>query len=245
MSAAPDWQSWPWWGNTLLWTGLTCLLYLLAGRFFRLCRGHPLSIPIFTATALLVAVLQLSNTPHTAYAQGTSLLFFLMGPALVALAVPMRQQMVRLRQIWRPLLAALLAGCATAIVSALLIARLLRASDAMLLSFIPKSATTPIAISVIGPLGGVPAITALLVCGTGVAGAMLARPLMRWLRTDDDMVRGVAVGVAAHAIGTAREMQDNPIAGAYAALAMSLNGIATALATPAVVWLLRWWGLVG
>lgn len=234
-----DWQNPVWWSHTALWSGLTIVLYRLAIRLSHWCRGHPLAIPILTATIMLVAILLLTHTDHTDYEQGTSVLLFLMAPALVVLAVPMRQQMQRLRQIWWPLTVALLAGSVTAIVSAVLIAWALGADKAMLVSFIPKSATSPIAISVVAPLGGIPAITALLVCATGIAGAILARPLLGLLKWNDDTVRGVAVGTAAHAVGTAREMQDSPVAGVYAALAMSLNGLLTAVLTPLVAWLLH------
>jgi predicted murein hydrolase (TIGR00659 family) len=229
--------------SPLLWLPLTVAAYAVAVWLYRRSGGSTFLIPVLTAVVIVVLVLALSRTPYTVYADNTAWLTFLIGPATVALAIPLYEQRGRLRQIWLPVAIALLAGSVTAIGSALAIAWALGASPQTLLSLAPKSATMPLAIPVAQRLGGLPALAALAVAVTGIAGTMMARPLLDLLRIRDPAARGFAVGVTAHAIGMARELQDHPAAGTYAALGMGLNGIATALLAPLVLGVARWLGV--
>ncbi|HQQ70580.1 MAG TPA: LrgB family protein [Alicycliphilus sp.] len=224
--------------SPLPWLLLTLLAYIAALALYRRSGAHPLLIPVFTAVVAIVAVLLATGTPYATYRKGVALLSFMIGPATVALAVPLYAQRQRIRQMWRPLCLALLAGCSAAIVSALGIGWALGASTETLLSLAPKSATMPIALPVAERLGGLPSFAAVAVAITGIAGAVLADPLLRLLQVHDPAVRGFAVGLTAHAIGTARELQTHPAAGAFAALAMGLNGVATAVMVPVFVALL-------
>jgi putative effector of murein hydrolase len=141
-------------------------------------------------------------------------------------------QFERLKKMWLPLTLALLVGSFTAIASAVAIAWAFGASRETLLSLAPKSVTMPIAMGIAEKIGGLPSLAAVAVAVTGIAGAIMARGLLNLLRIEDPAVRGFAVGLTAHAIGTARALQVNETAGAFAALAMGLNGIATALLLP-------------
>ena len=160
-------------------------------------------------------------------------------PATVALAVPLYLQFDRLKKLALPLAGALLAGSVTAIVSAVGIAWLLGAADATLLSVAPKSVTAPIAMGIAEKIGGIPSLTAVLVIMTGVSGAMMAKYVLDALRITDHGVRGFAVGVAAHGIGTARAFQVSEQAGAFAGLGMGLNGLVTAILMPLLLTLWR------
>lgn len=140
-----------------------------------------------------------------------------------------------------PLLAALLAGSLTATVSAVAIGRLFGASEASLLSLAPKSVTTPVAMGIAERIGGLPSLTAVLVITTGILGAVSARFIYRALGIADHAVRGFAVGVASHGIGTARAFQVSEQAGAFSGLAMGLNALLTALLVPLLMpWLRDW-----
>jgi putative effector of murein hydrolase len=222
--------------SPLPWLVLTMLAYTFTLAVYRRSGAHPLLIPPLTATALVVAVLLLTGTPYATYREGVGLLSFLIGPATVALAVPLFAQRERIRQLWRPIGVALLVGGTVAIVSALLIAWALGGTRETLMALAPKSATMPIALPVAERMGGPASLAAVAVAITGIAGAVLAAPLMRLLR----VVRGFAIGLTAHAIGTARELQVHPTAGAFAALAMSLNGVATAVLVPLCVAAMPW-----
>ncbi|MFT7182373.1 MAG: putative effector of murein hydrolase, partial [Planctomycetota bacterium] len=138
----------------------------------------------------------------------------------------------RVRVALVPLLAALIAGAVTAVLSALAVAAALGASRETLLSLAPKSVTTPIAMGISEAVGGLPSLTASLVIATGILGAVLATPILNLIGVRDWRARGFATGVAAHGIGTARAFQVNQLAGVFAAIGMGMNGIATSLIVP-------------
>jgi putative effector of murein hydrolase len=203
--------------SPLPWLTLTLLAYAAAVWLFRRGGGNPFLIPVLTAVAMVVAVLLATRTPYGVYAEGTRFLTFLVGPATVALAV----------------------GSMAAIFSAVLVAWALGGSLETLVSLAPKSATMPIAMPVAQRFGGLPSLAAVAVAITGIVGTIMSRPLLDLLRVRDPAARGFAIGITAHAIGMAREIQGHPTAGAFAALAMGLNGVATALLMPLAVGLLQ------
>lgn len=226
--------------SALPWLTLTVLAYLAAVWLYRRSRNSPYLIPILPAVALVVSVLLLTGTPYPVYFRHVEGLYFLIGPATVALAVPLYNQLGRIRQMWRPLGAALLVGSGAAIGSAVLVAWALGGSLETIVSLAPKSASMPFAMPVAERLGGLASLAAVAVAITGILGAVVARPLLNALGIHDPAVRGFAVGLTAHAIGTARALQVNDTAGAFAALAMGLNGVATAVLVPLCIALLQW-----
>ena len=225
--------------SPLLWLTVTLLVYLAALWLYGRSGGHSLVNPILLSVAGLVGVLHLTGTPYPVYFDGAKFVHFLIGPATVALAVPLYAQIGRLKRMWLPIGVALLVGSTVAIASAVAIARVFGASSETMLSLAPKSATLPIAMSVAEQIGGVPALAAMAVAATGIGGAIMARPLLNLLRIEDPAVRGFSVGIAAHAAGTARALQVGTVNGAFAALALALNGVATALLMPVLIRALR------
>jgi predicted murein hydrolase (TIGR00659 family) len=227
--------------SPLLGLTLTLLAYQGAVWINQRYNGHPLANPVLLAVGALVLLLWLTGTPYATYFDGAQFVHFLLGPATVALAIPLYAQLERLKRMAVPLLVALLAGSLTAAASAVLIGKLLGASDATLYSLAPKSVTTPIAMGIAERLGGLPSLTAVLVILTGILGAVGAQGLYGLMKCRDPAVRGFAMGVASHGIGTARAFQINEQTGAFAALAMGLNGLLTAALLP---WLMpplmRW-----
>jgi predicted murein hydrolase (TIGR00659 family) len=223
----------------LLWLTLTLVAYSLAFVLFRRAGGNPLLNPVAIAVILILVVLAATGTGYDTYFNGAQFVHFLLGPATVALAVPLWRNLGEVRRMLLPMLLALMVGSTTAIVSAVAIAALLGAAPETLASLAPKSVTTPIAMGVSERLGGLPSLTAVLVILTGIIGAMTVTPLMNVLRISDPRARGFAVGVAAHGIGTARAFQVNAVAGTFAGIAMGLNGLVTALLAPALLAWLR------
>ena len=221
----------------LLGLTLTLIAYQAAFWIYKRLGFHPLANPVLIAVAMLASVLLLTGTPYTTYFDGAQFVHFLLGPATVALAIPLHAQWPRLKAMAGPLLISLLAGSLTAALSAYAIGAALGASRESLMSLAPKSVTTPIAMAVAERLGGLPSLTAVLVIMTGILGAVGARYVYQWLRIEDHAVRGFAIGIASHGIGTARAFQVSEQAGAFAALAMGLNGLVTALSLP---WILPW-----
>lgn len=214
--------------------GLTATLiaYVFAFRIYERARFSPLANPVMISVAILVTVLTVTGTPYKTYFDGAQFVHFLLGPATVALAVPLYTQLPKLRSNVLPLLAGLLAGSVAAVVSAVGIAYLLGASPEVVLSLAPKSVTIPIAMGVSEKIGGLPSLTAVLVMATGIIGAISATGLLNLLRVRDYTVRGFATGLAAHGIGTARAFQVSQEAGAFSALGMGLNGVLTAILVP-------------
>ncbi len=229
--------------SPLLGLTLTLLAYQGAVLINQRCGGHPLANPVLISVVVLVALLTLTGTPYPTYFDGAQFVHFLLGPATVALAIPLYAQFDRLKRMAMPLLVALLAGSITAALSAVLIGKLLGASDATLFSLAPKSVTTPIAMGIAERIGGLPSLTAVLVILTGILGAVGAQGLYALMKCRDPAVQGFALGVASHGIGTARAFQLSEQTGAFAALAMGLNGLLTALLLPWLIPpLLRWIG---
>jgi predicted murein hydrolase (TIGR00659 family) len=227
--------------SPLLGLTLTLCAYVAAHAAFVRCGYSPLANPVAIAIALISLVLAVSGMSYQRYFAGAQFVHFLLGPATVALAVPLARQFARLRRALLPLSCALLAGCVTAIVSAVAVARLLGATPELARTLGPKSATTPIAMAVAERLGGLPALTAVLVIATGILGAVSGRFLFNALKIHSMEARGLALGVAAHGIGTARAFQVSAEVGAFAGLGMGLNGALTALLAPWLVPLvLRW-----
>lgn len=223
----------------LLGLTVTMLAYQAAWWVHRRSGSSPLANPVMIAVAALVALLAISGTSYQTYFDGAQFVHFLLGPATVALAVPLYTQFRRVRAMLLPVIAGLLVGSFTAAVSAVLVARLFGASLVTQLSLAPKSVTTPIAMGVAERIGGIPSLTAVLVISTGILGAVLGRYLFDALRIDDAAIRGFATGVTAHGIGTARAFQESEQAGAFAALAMGMNGLVTALLLPMFLPLLQ------
>ncbi len=220
--------------------GLTVTLLAYQGAFWIYQRSgaHPLANPVLIAVFVLVLFLTLTATSYETYFAGAQFVHFLLGPATVALAIPLYSQFRRVRAMLLPVLAGLLAGSLTAIASAVLVARLFDASPSTQLSLAPKSVTTPIAMGIAERIGGIPSLTAVLVIVTGILGAVGARYVFDAMRVRDPAIRGFAIGVASHGIGTARAFQVNEQSGAFAALAMGLNGALTALLVPVMAnWL--------
>ncbi|MFZ1471259.1 MAG: LrgB family protein [Paracoccaceae bacterium] len=219
----------------LLWLTATLIAYAIGDACFRAANRMPVVNPVLIAVVVLGSLLWVTGTPYATYFEGAQFVHFLLGPATVALAIPLALNLPRLRNALVPVLAALLAGSLTAIVSALAIARAFGADHDLLASLAPKSTTAPVAIGISESLGGSPTLTAVLVILTGITGAVIATPLLNLLRLKDWRARGFATGVASHGIGTARAFQVHPVAGAFAGLGMALNAILTALLAPLVL----------
>lgn len=225
-------------GSPLLWLTATLVAYRIAMWIYELSGRSPLANPVAISVALLIAVLYVTGTPYKTYFDGAQFVHFLLGPVTVALAIPLYQQLDKLRRHWFALLAGALAGGAAAIVSAMGVAWLLGASPLTVLSMAPKSVTIPIAMGITEKIGGLPTLTVVMVMLTGVFGAGIAQYVFRLIRIDDDITCGFALGATAHGVGTARAFQVSEEMGAFSGLAMGISGILTAFLLPLALKLL-------
>lgn len=216
---------------------MTLIAYGIAYRVYLWGKSNPLLNPVVTAVLLLITLLVLTDTPYQDYFEGGQFVHFLLGPATVALAIPLYRQVGKLKALWLPVLVALLVGVTVGGISAVGIAWLLGADAQILLSLAPKSVTAPVAMGIAERIGGIPSLTAVLVVMTGVVGAVFGTKWFDLLRIRDDSVRGIAMGVAAHGIGTARAFQVSAEMGAFAGLAMALSAFTASVILP---WLVGW-----
>ena len=215
--------------SPLLWLSATLTAYVLADALSARLGRHPLANPVVVAAGALVAVLALTRTPYAAYFEGAQFVHFMLGPATVALAVPLFRNIRLVRRSLLPMALALVAGSVTAALSAVAIAYALGAPPEVLASLAPKSVTAPIAMELAKSLGGIASLAAVLVILTGIIGAVIVTPLMNALKIRNFAARGFAAGVASHGIGTARAFQVSELAGTFAGIAMGLNGALTSL----------------
>lgn len=216
----------------LLGLAATLLVYRGAMTANQVLRGHALANPVLIAIVVLALLLEVTGTPYAAYFQGAQYVHFLLGPATVALAVPMHANLRRIRRSAHAIVPAILAGSLTAAISAMLIARLLGAPRTVVLSLAPKSVTTPIAMGVAEQIGGQPSLAAVFVLMTGLAAGVLVGPAMRLVRVVDWRAQGLAAGTAGHGLATARMLLLSETAGAFGGLAIGLNGVFTAILVP-------------
>ncbi len=229
-------QLWPYLATTsILWMAITLICYMAACRLYKYANNNPLLNPVISTIFVLMLILTCSNISYSAYFNGVQLIHFLLGPATVALAIPLHQQFHKLQKILIPASLSIFIGCIIASISAIGIGWAFDASNETLLSLAPKSVTTPVAMSISQSIGGIPSLTASFVVITGIIGAICGAKIFDLLRIDDDSIKGIAMGVSAHGIGTAKAIQTSPEMGAFSGLAMAISALFLALILP---WLL-------
>ncbi|MBB3182709.1 putative murein hydrolase (TIGR00659 family) [Halomonas fontilapidosi] len=222
-------------GNPLLSLLVTLLVFVLAVRINRAVGGTPLLHPVTLSIAMLIALLLVVDMDYPTYFEGAQFIHFLLGPATVALAIPLYDHRERVRRLLWPLLLACGAGIVTAVASTLGVAMLLGARTETLLSLAPRSVTSPIAMGIAEQIGGIPSLAAGLVLLTGSVGCALGPWIFRLLRIKDPVVQGFTLGLAAHGFGTAHAFARlGAVAGAFSGLAMGLTGLLTAFLLPLI-----------
>ena len=200
--------------------------------------GWVLLNPILLTIASLILFLKLSGISYETYQEGGRLIEFWLKPAVVALGVPLYLQLEMIKKQLLPILLSQLVGCLVGIVSVVLVAKLLGATPDVICSLAPKSVTTPIAMEVSNATGGIPSLTAAVVVLVGLFGAVFGFKILTLGRVKSPIAQGLSMGTASHAIGTSAAMEVSRKYGAYASLGLTLNGILTALLTPAILRLL-------
>ena len=221
--------------NPLLWLTATMVAYIAGHLLYPKSGKNPLVNSVAIAVIVLIALLWARDTDYTRYFDGAQFVHFMLGPAVVALAVPLYENRREVRRTILPIVLALLAGSTTAVVSAVGIAVALGASMETVTSLAPKSVASPIAMGIAERIGGLPSLTAGLVIITGILGAIIGTPLFNAMGVKDWRARGFAMGVTAHGIGTARAFQVNEVAGTFAAITLGLNGVVTAILLPLLI----------
>lgn len=222
----------------LLWLTVTLVVYAIADAMSLATHRHPLMNPVLHSIWIIGVFLHVTGTSYTTYFGGAQFVHFLLGPATVALAVPLYENRKTVMTAIVPMLAALVVGCITAIVSVVLFAEAVGLPREIVLALAPKSVTAGVAMGISETLGANPAITAVATVLTGIMGAIVVTPTMNRLGITDFRARGFAAGLASHGIGTARAFQVDEVAGVFAGIAMGLNALVTSLLVPIAATLL-------
>lgn len=217
----------------------TLVVYVLAQAMYARLDQPAWANPVLWSVVILASLLTVTRVDYPTYFSGAQFIHFLLGPAVVALAWPLWERLAALREHWRALLAAALAGGVAASGSALLLGWLVDLPQEVVLSLAPKSVTAPVAMGIADKIGGIPALAAVFAVVTGMVGALSGKALFALLKIPTDangwMARGFSLGTAAHGIGAARAMQVNADAGAFAGLALGLQVVLAALLIPMVL----------
>ncbi|HEY0995496.1 MAG TPA: LrgB family protein [Gemmatimonadaceae bacterium] len=227
----------------LLPIAATIAVYLAAEQLYRRTRIALLN-PVLVSIAVIAAALLALRIPYARYDAGARYLGWLLAPSVVALGVPLFRQLAALRRHVRAIATALVCGSAAGVLAATLVAALLGAPASVVRSLAPRSVTTPIAIQVSERAGGIPALSAIVVILSGVVGAAIGIPLLRALGVRGRTATGLALGAAAHGVGTARAAEEGIPEAAAAGLAIGSMGVLTALWVPAILALLQAAGVV-
>jgi putative effector of murein hydrolase len=222
-------------GLSIFWMTATVGFYGVGLVLRWLTRRNPLANPPLIAIVLVAVLLRSTHTPYELYFRSTWALTFLLGPATVALGIPLATNFAHVRRSWRALAFGLFVGSVTSMLSGFLLVTLLGGTRVIALSMLPKAATTPIAMSIAGQIGGLPAVTATFAIFGGILAAIMLRPLLSVLGVSDNSTLGLAAGTAGSGIAAAHAASQGEIAGAFAAIAIGLNGLLTALAAPLLV----------
>ncbi|MCP3893820.1 MAG: LrgB family protein [Bacteroides sp.] len=223
--------------NEFFLLAITFGIYFLA-KLLQKKTGLVLLNPILLTIALLITFLKMTHISFETYNEGGHLIEFWLKPAVVALGVPLYLQLETIKKQILPIVLSQLAGCIVGVVSVVVIAKVMGASQEVILSLAPKSVTTPIAMEVTKALGGIPSLTAAVVVSVGLLGAILGIKIMKLTRVGSPIAQGLSLGAAAHAVGTSTAMDISSKYGAYASLGLTLNGIFTAILTPTILHLL-------
>lgn len=189
--------------------------------------GWALANPLLISIVLVIATLSLTGVSYESYAKGADIISYLLTPATICLAVPLYQQVELLKKNWKAVLSGIGAGVLSSLVCVLLLALLFRFGHEAYVTFLPKSITTAIGIGVSEELGGYVSVTVVSIIITGVLGNIFAEKFLKLLRINEPIAKGIAIGTASHAVGTAKAMEMGAVEGAMSSLSIVVSGILT------------------
>ncbi|MBQ3858077.1 MAG: LrgB family protein [Prevotella sp.] len=206
------------------------------GMWLKRKTGWALMNPLLIAVVLVVAFLAISGVSYTSYSNGARILDYLLTPATICLAVPLYQQIELLKKNYKAVVAGLVSGVLTSLISVFLLALLFQFDHASYVTFLPKSITTAIGMGISDELGGYVSITVVVILLTGVFGNIFADKILKFFHVEEPIAKGIAIGSAAHAMGTARAMEMGQIEGAMSGLSIVVSGILTVIGASVFAW---------
>lgn len=218
----------------VLWSTLSLVVYVAARRLYRRV-PTPLLVPVLVTIVVMILILQFSGTDFETYMEGGRLISFFLGPSVVALGLPLFRNLQRMRRAAKAIVAAVAVGSIGGVIAAIVPAVIMAAPQLIVRSLAPKSVTTPIAIELAAEIGGDPGLTAAFVVATGIFGAVFGPVILRIAGVRHPVAWGLAMGTAAHGVGTSLALEKGRAEGAAAGLGICLCGVATSVVTPFIV----------
>ncbi|MEZ3576008.1 MAG: LrgB family protein [Muribaculaceae bacterium] len=223
--------------NKIFLIALTFIVFVLA-QYLQRKTGSRFLNPILVSIIILICFMLATGIDYGTYRASGEYIDLWLKPAVVALGVPLYRQLEAIRKQMLPLLIAEMAGCVAGIISVVVVAQLLGASQAVIMSLAPKAVTTPIAMEVSSSIGGIPALTAAVVVCTGIFGGIAGFKIIQLGHVSSPIAGGLSMGTAAHALGTSAAMERSDRYGAFSSLGLTLNGLLTALLSPLILGLM-------
>lgn len=221
---------------SIIMVALTVGMYLLMNRLY-LKYSFAFLLPLLTTTITIIVLLSVFQLSYETYMIGGEWINQLLGPAVVALALPLYKQRKTLVSQLVPIVGGVLIGLMVGMISGVLLAEVLGVSQDLILSVIPKSITTPVAIQVASSIGGIPSLTIVFVLLAGLTGAVLGPVIFKWFRITSPIGRGIAFGSASHAIGTSKAKEFDELTVSISSVSMTLSAILGSSFATMVVWL--------
>lgn len=223
--------------NTPLFGLILTILSFEIGLFIFKKLKFPVLNPLLLGIVIAMSVISFFNIPLDYFRKGGDYITFLLAPATIALALPLYRQLEKLKKNLVPILIGSIVGAITAILSTILLGKLLGIDKMLLVSFMPKSITTPIGIELSKLLGGIPAITIFSILVTGISGNVFAPLVCKYFRIKHPVAKGIGIGISSHAVGTSKALEMGEIEGAMSALSIVIAGIITFIIAPIFIFL--------
>ncbi len=227
----------------MIWLALTIITFLIAREISKRLR-HPLANPLLISLFIIIPVLLSLDIPYAVYNEKNRVFFYLLQPAIVALAYPLYEQLPEIKRNWKIILLSCGLGSILSMLTASTIAVLLGTDITLLASIMGKSVTTPIAMEISAYLGGEPSIAAILVLMVGIFGAIFAYPIYNFLNITHPIAKGLTTGTVSHALGTATCAEKDPKDGAFSSLALVLCGVITSIFAPLIFSYVEWLNMI-
>lgn len=215
----------------MIWLVATLVCFYVA-RYISGKIKNPLLNPLLITLIVLIVLLKWLQVPYEVYFADNKIINFLLGPAVVALALPLYQQLAHIRSKWKTIMTACFVGSVLSMTFGTAIAFWMGADAQLAASILPKSITTPLAMAASQQIGGIPSITAAMVILVGIFGAVLGYPIMKLLKIEHPLAKGLSMGSVSHALGTAKAVEEDYQEGAFSSLALVICGIMTTILAP-------------
>jgi predicted murein hydrolase (TIGR00659 family) len=216
----------------------TVALYLVMAKVY-VRFSYPILIPVLTTTVFVILLLLAFHISYDEYMIGGKWINSLLGPAVVALAYPLYKQREMLVKYSIPIIGGVFVGLFAGMISGLVFAEVFGIDRSLILSIVPKSITTPVAIQIATGLGGVPSMTVVFVMIAGFSGVILGPLLLKWIRIKSSLGKGIALGSASHALGTSKAFEYGELTVSMSSVSMTLSAVLGSVFGPIVVWLFQ------